>query len=56
MIYTMEQWANDRTFKTDPGQEITASNYEATLYRYKYNHGERVETNILYDPWKCFEE
>lgn len=27
-IYTREQWSRDRTFKAEPGQEITAEIYE----------------------------
>ena len=47
----MNAFITDRYFKTsafESEQEAikTASNYEATLYRYKYNHGERVKTNV----------
>lgn len=31
MIYTMEQWQNDRTFKADPGQEIDLEVYDEML-------------------------
>lgn len=30
-IYTMAQWAQDRTFKAEPGQEISAEVYEEML-------------------------
>ena len=29
-----------------------AQNYEATLYRYEYENGERVASATLYDPWE----
>lgn len=32
MIYTREQWANDRTFNASPGQEI-----EEDIYNYMFN-------------------
>lgn len=34
----------------------TAANYEATLYKYTFRHGERTATATLYDPWKCFDD
>lgn len=30
-LYTMEQWKADRTFKAEPGQEITEDIYEEML-------------------------
>ena len=37
---------------TDDKEAITAAaNYEATLYRYTYVDGERVNRTVLYDPW-----
>lgn len=43
-------------FEGDQDAIKTAANYEATLYKYKFNHGERVESSVLYDPYKSFEE
>lgn len=34
----------------------TGANYEATVYKYEYRHGERVSSKVLYDPWACFDE
>ena len=31
MIYTKEQWVHDRTFKAEPGQQISAGVYEEML-------------------------
>lgn len=31
MLYTMEQWAEDRTFKAEPGQEIAEAVYNEML-------------------------
>lgn len=37
---------------TDDKEAINAAaNYEATLYRYTYVDGERVNRTVLYDPW-----
>lgn len=44
------------TYKSDKEARADAANYEATLYRYTYEHDERVKTTLLYDPWACFEE
>lgn len=43
-------------FKDDADAISTAANYEATLYRYTYEYGERVKTTVLYEPWACFDE
>ena len=40
-------------FKDDKEAIRTASDYEATLYKYVFENGERVSTEILYDPIYC---
>lgn len=37
-------------FKDDKEAISTAANYEATLYKYEYKHGDRVSTATLYEP------
>lgn len=32
-----------------------AANYEATLIRIEYDHGRRVESKTVYDPWSIFD-
>lgn len=39
-----------RAFKDDKEAISMAADYEATLYRLTYKHGERVETVVLYEP------
>lgn len=41
-------------FKDDNDAIKTAADYEATLYKYEFRHGERVSSAVLYDPWDCF--
>ena len=37
-------------FKDDADAIQTAANYEATLYKYEYRHGERISSAVLYQP------
>jgi ribosomal protein S6 len=37
-------------FKDDADAIQTAANYEATLYKYEYKHGERISSVALYEP------
>ena len=37
-------------FKDDADAIQTAANYEATLYKYEYRHGERISSAVLYEP------
>lgn len=55
----MNAFVNDglfpaKEFKDDKEAIQTAGNYEATLYKYEYQNGERVSSIVLYDPWECF--
>lgn len=45
----------EKEFKNDQEAINTAADYEATLYKYEYRHGERISSSVLYDPWACFE-
>ena len=40
----------EKEFKDDAAAISTAADYEATLYKYKYKHGELVKSTILYKP------
>ncbi len=42
-------------FKDDKEAVSFGANYEATVYKYEYKHGERVSSALLYDPWACFD-
>lgn len=37
-------------FKDDAEAIRTAADYEATLYKYEYRHGDRISTEVLYEP------
>lgn len=57
----LNAFVNDGLFKesefADDAEAIsTGANYEATVYKYEYKHGERVSSKVLYDPWACFDE
>lgn len=40
---------------TDEQEAInTAANYEATLYKYEFRHGEKISSRVIYDPWEIF--
>ena len=43
-------------FKDEKEAINMAANYEATLYKYVYQNDERVSTDVIYNPWACFEE
>ncbi len=43
-------------FENEKDAVKTAANYEATLYKHTFNHGEQVDTVKLYDPWDCFNQ
>lgn len=42
-------------FKDEQEAIQTAANYEATLYKYEYKDGERINSALIYDHFKCFE-
>lgn len=46
----------ESAFEGDKDAIHTAADYEAILYKYKYENGERTESKTLYDPWGCFDE
>ena len=46
----------ESAYEGDSDAIKTAANYEATLYKYRYENGERVESKTLYDPWGCYDE
>lgn len=57
----LNAFVNDGLFQesefADDAEAInTGANYEATVYKYEYRHGERVSSKVLYDPWACFDE
>lgn len=54
--FVSDRYFEVSAFKGDADAISTAANYEATLYRYTYVHGERTKRTVLYDPWACFEE
>lgn len=43
-------------FKDDADAIKTGANYEATVYKCEYRHGERISSKELYNPWAIFEE
>lgn len=43
-------------FKDEQEAINTAANYEATLYKYHFEHGELAHTETIYDPWDSFND
>ena len=54
--FVTDRYFKVSAFKSDADAISTAANYEATLYRYTFKDGERVNRTVLYDPWACMEE
>lgn len=55
LAFGMNAFVNDglfpaAEFKDDADAIQTAANYEATLYKYEYRHGERISSAVLYEP------
>ena len=48
--FVTDRYFEVSAFKNDADAISTAENYEATLYRLTYKHGERVKTVVLYEP------
>lgn len=46
----------ETAFEGDSDAIKTAANYEATLYKHRFENGERTDTVKLYDPWDCFND
>ena len=55
----MNAFVNDGLFKASEFKDeqeaiTTAANYEATLYKYEFRHGEKISSRVIYDPWEIF--
>lgn len=48
--FITDRYWKQSAFKDDAEAISMAADYEATLYRITYKHGERVETVVLYEP------
>lgn len=42
-------------FKDDNEAISWGSNYEATVIKVEYRHGEKISSKVIYEPWACFE-
>lgn len=54
--FVTDRFFKPEAFKNEAEAISTAANYEATLYKYVYQHGERISSSVLYDPWAVFDE
>ena len=43
-------------FEDDAEAIRTAADYEATLYKYRYVKGDRISSQVLYDPFEIFNQ